>query len=286
MRVRDARAAGAGACPSTIISSGQSVRDLGVAQQMSVRHCERRWSLAARDLNDLHHFVARYEEELAWNDEPRNSPSGGHKPPLGGWKPWRGLAERPRAQVAAAALPPTMLFQKLSPSVLRVEATLEGGVSQGSAVAVSPSLLATNCHVLEGAAKIVVKQKDATYSAVLAQSDPIGDRCVLEVTPATLTPIAGVRDYADLKVGEPLFTLGNPSGLDLSLAGGMLSGLRSDEGQRYVQTTAPISPGSSGGGLFDAQGNLVGITTMVLIGKENHNQALNFAIAAEMFWSP
>jgi S1-C subfamily serine protease len=170
--------------------------------------------------------------------------------------------------------------------VLRVEATLDGGVSQGSGVAVSPALLATNCHVLEGATKLAVKQDTATYGAVLAQSDPMRDRCVLEVTPATLTPIAGVRAYSDLKVGEPLFTLGNPSGLDLSLADGILSGLRRDEGNPYVQTTAPISPGSSGGGLFDAQGNLVGITTLALVGKENHNQALNFAIPAELFWSP
>ena len=57
-------------------------------------------------------------------------------------------------------------------------------------------------------------------------------------------------------------------------------------GVRYVQTSAPISPGSSGGGLFDARGNLVGITTLVFVGKEHLNQSLNFAIAAEMYWSP
>jgi hypothetical protein len=262
------------------------VQDLGVARQMAVRHCDSRWSLDRQQLLDLHRFVARYEEELAWKDAPRNSPSGGHEPPLGGWKAWRGLGDRPTAQKSAAPLPPTLLFQKLSPSVLRVEATLDGGVSQGSAVAVSPSLVATNCHVVEGAAKMVVKQLSVTYSAVLSQSDPVTDRCLLEVSPANLTPIAGVRNYSDLSVGEPLYTLGNPSGLDLTISDGMLSGLRRDEGHPYVQTTAPISPGSSGGGLFDAQGNLVGITTLAVIGRENHNQALNFAIAADTFWSP
>lgn len=53
-----------------------------------------------------------------------------------------------------------------------------------------------------------------------------------------------------------------------------------------MQTTAPISPGSSGGGLFDARGNLVGITTLVLVGREHMNQALNFAIPADAFWQP
>ena len=50
--------------------------------------------------------------------------------------------------------------------------------------------------------------------------------------------------------------------------------------RRYLQTTAAISPGSSGGGLFDASGNLVGITTMTLRGTQN----INFAIPAEDFW--
>jgi hypothetical protein len=272
--------------PTRVTMSRGFVRDMGVAQHMALRYCDRRWTLDQNQLEQLHAFVARYEEELAWNDEPSNSPSAGHKPPFGGWRAWRGLGQRPNAQTGAAALPPPLLFQKLSPSVLRVEATFADGGSQGSAVAVSPSLVATNCHVIEGASKIAVKQSKVSYSAVLAQSDPATDRCVLEVTPATLTPIAGVRAYSELTVGEPLYTLGNPSGLDLSLADGMLSGLRTEDGQRYVQTTAPISPGSSGGGLFDAQGNLVGITTLVLIGKDNHNQALNFAIAAEGFWQP
>jgi S1-C subfamily serine protease len=55
---------------------------------------------------------------------------------------------------------------------------------------------------------------------------------------------------------------------------------------RYIQTTAPISPGSSGGGLLDARGNLIGITTAVLVGKKQINQSLNFAIAADSFWQP
>ncbi len=109
---------------------------------------------------------------------------------------------------------------------------------------------------------------------------------MLEVAETQLKPVIGVRPYVDLKVGEPLYTLGAPSGLDLTLANGILSALREDAGVRYVQTTAPISPGSSGGGLFDARGNLVGITTLVFVGKEHLNQSLNFAIAAEMYWSP
>jgi S1-C subfamily serine protease len=94
----------------------------------------------------------------------------------------------------------------------------------------------------------------------------------------------GVRSYDSLEVGEKVYTLGSPVGLELTLSDGLISGRRDEDGFHYVQTTAPISPGSSGGGLFDARGNLVGVTTLVLTGRERLNQALNFAIPAEAFW--
>ncbi|MDD3445797.1 MAG: trypsin-like peptidase domain-containing protein, partial [Zavarzinia sp.] len=71
-------------------------------------------------------------------------------------------------------------------------------------------------------------------------------------------------------------------GLDLTLGEGLVSSKRRHEGQQYVQTSAPISPGSSGGGLFDNRGNLIGITTFMLRDTQN----LNFAIAAEEFLRP
>lgn len=178
------------------------------------------------------------------------------------------------------------LFERLAPSVLRVECKRPDGVAQGSAVVVAPTLALTNCHVLERATSIVVAQGTQQWPAVLEQSDAAKDRCILKVTNANLTPINGVRPFADLKVGESVYTLGTPSGLELTMADGLLSGRREEGGVRYVQTSAPISPGSSGGGLFDAHGNLVGITTLALIGSKNLNQSLNFAIAAESFWTP
>jgi S1-C subfamily serine protease len=87
-----------------------------------------------------------------------------------------------------------------------------------------------------------------------------------------------------LEVGEKVYTLGSPVGLELTLSDGLVSGRRDEAGFQLVQTTAPISPGSSGGGLFDARGNLIGVTTLVLTGRERLNQALNFAIPADAFW--
>src|SRR5439155_9860037 len=91
-----------------------------------------------------------------------------------------------------------------------------------------------------------------------------------------------VRAFGDLAVGEHVFAIGAPRGLERTLSEGLLSGLRHQPGRNLVQTSAAISPGSSGGGLFDERGNLIGITTMQLIGVA---QNLNFAVAAGDYWN-
>jgi cytochrome c-type biogenesis protein CcmH/NrfG len=79
-----------------------------------------------------------------------------------------------------------------------------------------------------------------------------------------------------LKVGEPVYAVGAPRGLELSLSDGIVSQLRGGP-PPLIQTTAAISPGSSGGGLFDAEGRLVGFTTLYIEG----GQSLNFAMPVE-----
>jgi S1-C subfamily serine protease len=96
-----------------------------------------------------------------------------------------------------------------------------------------------------------------------------------------LTPIQGVRTFESVEVGEDVFALGNPKTLELTFSPGIVSAKRRDDGVDFVQTTAPIAPGSSGGGLFDARGNLIAITTFLLKGEGS----LNFAIAADGFWN-
>jgi hypothetical protein len=263
--------------------------DLGNVTQLSVKACDGEWALSKAQMADLHAFVRRFAEKAGKHagEGGKKASASSRRAPHGGWPSWKGLNNFPNAAPGTAeTLSGPQLFEKLSPSVLRVEAKRAAGFAQGSAVAIGPTLALTNCHVVEASQKIVLKQQEKEWIATLKESDPKGDRCVLEVANASWTPIGGVRAYADLKVGEPLYALGAPSGLDLTLTDGILSARREHEGVRYVQTTTPISPGSSGGGLFDARGNLVGITTLVFVGKERLNQSLNFAIAGEMFWSP
>jgi S1-C subfamily serine protease len=274
----------------TVYTTRLSEETLGVlstADRISLRLCERRWSLGGQQRAELGHFVDLYEEELAWQGKARPTGLKALPPPRGGWPEWKpeDIDPMPTAR-AGAALESTALFNLLQASLYRVEASQKGGTSQGSAVAVSESELLTNCHVVAKARKIIVKREKAEWSATLTRSEPDSDRCVLAIDEPTLQAVRGVRTWESLEVGEPLFALGSPAGLELTLSSGILSGRREDDDVRFVQTTAPISPGSSGGGLFDARGNLVGVTTLVVAGRERLNQSLNFAIPAERFWQP
>jgi S1-C subfamily serine protease len=127
-----------------------------------------------------------------------------------------------------------------------------------------------------------IKQGETVVEATMVNGDNVTDRCILTTQSAMLQPVPGMRRYTDLKVGESVYTIGSPRGLESSLGQGIISGLRALERQHLVQTTAQISPGSSGGGLFDQSGNLVGITTFRL--KESGG--LNFAIAVDNYFRP
>jgi S1-C subfamily serine protease len=268
------------------VQIGQSlVSEFQTSEKIALRACKERWALAPEQVRDVRQFMDRFQEEMAWKAPPREGPTGGMLAPSGGWPTWS-VSAKPPNSFEGPALDAQKLFKKLSPSVFKLEAGRSEGTAQGSAVAISTTELVTNCHVVQGALKLVLKQETKEWAARLVRADPSTDRCVITADGLMMQPVAGIRTYESLEVGEPVYTLGSPVGLELTLSNGIVSGRREEKKWRYVQTTAPISPGSSGGGLFDAYGNLVGITTMVLVGRENHNQALNFAIAAETFWSP
>jgi hypothetical protein len=179
------------------------------------------------------------------------------------------------------------LFAKSSSSVWVVIATTStsqsdalSNASQGSAVAITPSRLLTNYHVIDGQRFVFIKQGDKIFEATVIAGDKESDRSVLQVKGAPLTPVAGLRGFEELRVGEQVYTIGAPSSLESTLGQGIVSGLRTMARQHLVQTTAPISPGSSGGGLFDNAGNLIGITSFAL----KNRQGLNFAISADEYF--
>src|SRR5262249_54463379 len=123
-------------------------------------------------------------------------------------------------------------------------------------VAVAADTALTNCHVIENQALIMVLDKAPTepLKARVSNADRSSDRCFLKIDGGSLNPIAAVRRFRDLSVGERVYTIGNPSGLSKTLGEGLISGLREHNDIQYVQTTAPISSGSRGGALVELEG--------------------------------
>jgi len=166
------------------------------------------------------------------------------------------------------------VFEKVAGAVYVVKAERK----MGSAVAISDRELLTNCHVVDASPRVTVGRDKKEQSATVVSMNVAADRCVLR-TEDKLPSWVKVRPYGDIKVGERAITIGTPQGLELTVAEGLVSSKRTHKGSRLVQTSAPISHGSSGGGLFDARGELLGITTFYFAGGQN----LNFAVAAEEF---
>lgn len=182
--------------------------------------------------------------------------------------------------VPSWALAPDELFRQVSPSVWQV-GTLDGQgkpIATGSAVVIAPQTLVTNCHVLKGAARVVVRQHATTHAARLLHADTERDLC--QLTAASLQAPAVTIAPETAHIGQRIYTIGAPRGLELTLSDGLVSGLREegDDGG-LIQISAPISPGSSGGGLFDEEGRLLGITSMGYAGVA---QNLNFARPASL----
>jgi hypothetical protein len=173
---------------------------------------------------------------------------------------------------------PAALYGRVSPSVVVVETTLRDGRMQGSGVVIAPELIVTNHHVVENGVGIQVRQGKRTWPARLEAFNPKHDLALLRVSGLDL-PRVSMRPSARVTVGERVFALGAPRGLELSLSDGLVAALRreKEDGPARIQTTAPISPGSSGGGLFDSHGQLIGIITFFVTEGQN----LNFAHPTE-----
>ena len=175
-------------------------------------------------------------------------------------------------------LTPEALFAQASASVVRINVFNAAGEGQslGSGVVTEPGTVVTNCHVTRGGSRVKVRHRNEEYDASVATADEKHDLCRLSVRGLSAQPVEMVK-VAHLKVGQKVYAIGSPQGLDLTLSDGMVSSLREGPDGTFVQTTAPVSPGSSGGGLFNERGQLVGIITFQVASGQN----LNFAIPTD-----
>lgn len=150
-------------------------------------------------------------------------------------------------------------------SVVKVGAPLASGafrLTVGSGVVVAPGLVATNAHVVMDGDTVRVEQNGQTWPARLRNLDLSRDIALLDV-PGLVLPVAVMAEGAPPE-GEMVYSWSYPGGQGPSLTSGTLGYTWAYRGGRMLQAELDVARGSSGGGLFDPKGRLLGLTTFVL----------------------
>ncbi len=170
------------------------------------------------------------------------------------------------------------IYRDNSPAVVVVVAIGREGkaTSLGSGFIVrEDGAVVTNYHVINMASDIKVKMgyKVLDVEGIL-HVDPENDLAILKLKGHDF-PVVRLGDANSLAVGEKVYVIGSPQGLENTISEGILSGIRKvDKEHKVLQMTAAISPGSSGGPLFNDRGEVVGIATFLIADTQN----LNFAM--------
>lgn len=153
--------------------------------------------------------------------------------------------------------------------------TIETDKGLGSGFFVGNNIIATNYHVIEGAtaAYCYLNNSNTKYNIEgFLAIDTSADLVLLKVEGLNRTSLKMATK--SVEVGQKIFVLGSPKGLPATISDGLVSGLRNFNGHKFIQITAPISPGSSGGPILNSNGELEGVS----VGQINGGQNLNFAI--------
>ncbi len=184
-------------------------------------------------------------------------------------------------------------YQKVAPAVVLV--ATEKGFGSGAIIDTGGHVI-TNWHVVKGRSDVVVVfkpkddaelKKDLAFSAQVEKIDQVSDLALLKIkAPPKVFSLMRLGDSSALSVGQDVHSIGHPSGESWTYTKGIISQIRSNyewttsEGIKHrskvIQTQTPISPGSSGGPLFDDSGKLIGINSF-----RRSGEGLNYAVAVD-----
>ena len=172
------------------------------------------------------------------------------------------------------------IVQRESPAIVSIYNLDSRGEVRGTGtgfIVKADGVVITNFHVIEGAHGLLIKLKNGeVYDRIWVMDfDPRRDIAVLK-TQGVQLPTVSLGDSERMEQGDWCVAIGNPKGLEHTVSDGLVSALRVIEGNKMFQISVPISPGSSGGPLYNSRGEVVGITTAALVGEGVQN--LNFAV--------
>jgi S1-C subfamily serine protease len=191
------------------------------------------------------------------------------------------------------------IFRQAAPSVVHITSAMLGmlpntdvtEIAQGSGTGFlwsTDGYIVTNYHVVQEFDRLYVTLADnTTHLGRRVGTDPNYDLAVLKIDNGTSSlPVLPVGTSEDLQVGQSVFAIGSPFGLDQTLTTGVISGLdreiRSENGRLFdvIQTDAAINPGNSGGPLLDSAGRLIGVNTAIY-SASGTNAGVGFAVPVD-----
>lgn len=195
------------------------------------------------------------------------------------------VAASPEAEITSETQRGRLEEQEYSPQEIASRAfksvvyiyveTSENGAIQASGFVVGKGKVATNYHVVEDFVSGFVEPMQAGRHQIRGVDavDEDSDLAVLSVQ-GDISPNLPLGTSRSLQVGDRVYAVGNPRGMRGTFSDGIVSALREAEGQDWIQVTAPVSEGSSGGPILDGEGRVIGVATAILEDGQN----LNFAV--------
>jgi putative serine protease PepD len=202
--------------------------------------------------------------------------------------------------VAATTPTATQIYQRDSTGVVSIKAVTAEGEDSGTGIVLNEQgLILTNDHVVAGASSVVAgpgKSSSVTRTATLVGEEANEDLALIKIDPTGLglKPLNLVSS-SSVQVGDPVYAIGNPYGLDETLTRGIVSALNREiaapDGAKItgaIQTDAALNPGNSGGPLLNEQGEVIGVNSQIASdaarseGSQPGSTGVGFAIASNL----
>jgi putative serine protease PepD len=204
-----------------------------------------------------------------------------------------------RSEVANTTLTASEVYSLDSPGVVSITATSPQGADQGTGIVLNrKGLILTNDHVVENGTSLSIKtggSSGVTRTATLVGEEANTDLALIRVNPEGLGLKAlKMASSKEVQVGDQVYAIGNPYGLEETLTRGIISGLNREiaapDGAKItsvIQTDAALNPGNSGGPLINQHGEVIGINSQIASdaarseGSQPGNTGVGFAISSD-----
>lgn len=190
----------------------------------------------------------------------------------------------PPAAAGPVKLTPAEIAERATPSIVSIRTP--DGFGTGFVVKEN-GWIVTNLHVVAGADRAIVALPNKKIYPVLEvmNASPPHDLVILRIDASDL-PVLPLGKTSALRPGEPVVAIGHPLGLEDTVSNGLLSAVRKIDDLVVLQVSAPIAPGSSGGPIFNEQGEVIGVATAILAGGQNLNLGLPADYVAALVEKP